>query len=168
MNRLDTPAPAHLWETFTALLESNRIMTLATAGDDGPWATPVIYAWEPKPTFYFMSRLSTRHARNILASGGLVSAAIHPSETRPLRGAQMSGVCEVLAGLAALRAIRRYLRRFPAARGRFPVRAVLEESIDIRFFRFTPHAIYLLSEEHYGWGVRHEVPLGAPEAAPHA
>jgi uncharacterized protein YhbP (UPF0306 family) len=143
-------------------------MTLATAGKDGPWATPVIYAWEPLPALYFMSRLSTRHARNILSGTGDVAAAIHPNETRPLRGVQMTGACEVLGGRGALRALRRYLRRFPAARGRFPVRAVLQETSEIRFFRFTPRAIFLLSEEHYGWGVRHAVPLGSPEAEPDA
>jgi len=164
VTRNEKPSPANVWETFAGLLEANRIMTLATAGEDGPWATPVIYAWEPKPVFYFMSRLTTRHARNILA-GSSVAAAIHPSETRPLRGVQMSGDCTVLGGLAAARAIRRYLRRFPAARGRFPIRAVLAESIDIRFFRFTPRAIFVLSEEHYGWSVRHPVPLGAPREA---
>ena len=161
--------PARLREVCLSLLEENRIMTLATFGEDGPWAAPVIYAWETHSAtiaLYFMSRLSTRHVRHFI-DAPRVAAAIHPNETRPLRGLQAEGRVEMLRGKEALRVIRMYLRRFPPARRRFSIRSVLEESIDLRFFRFLPDRIFVLSEEHFGWGNRHllELPTGAVSQA---
>ncbi len=139
-------------------------MTLATSGEEGPWAAPVIYAWENHSaavSLYFMSRLSTRHVKNLL-DAPRVAAAIHPNETRPLRGLQVEGTVELLRGKEALRVIRLYLRRFPLARTRFPIRAVLREKIDIRFFRFVLDRVFILSEIHFGWGNRYllELPTG--------
>jgi len=131
-------------------------MTLATWGAGGPWATPVIYAWEARPpgvSLYFMSRLSTRHAQN-LSARPRAAAAIHPNDTRPLRGLQMEGTVALLRDREALRAIRIYLRRFPRARRRFSVRAVLQESLDLRCFRFLAGRVFVLSEEQFGWGNR--------------
>ena len=161
--------PARLREICFSLLEENRIMTLATVGDDGPWATPVIYAWEKHSTsvsLYFMSRLSTRHVKN-LTDAPRVAAAIHPNETRPLRGLQAEGRVEMLRGKEALHVIRIYLRRFPRARRRFSIRTVLKESLDLRFFRFLPERIFILSEDHFGWGNRYllECPTGAVSQA---
>ncbi|MFQ5933922.1 MAG: pyridoxamine 5'-phosphate oxidase family protein [Dehalococcoidia bacterium] len=161
--------PTLLREVCFSLLEENRIMTLATTGEEGPWAAPVIYAWEANSaalSLYFMSRLSTRHIKNLreVARG---SAAIHPNETRPLRGLQMEGTVEMLQGKEALRVIRIYLRRFPLARKRFSIRAIVEESIDLRFFRFLPDRIFILSETHFGWGNRYllELPTGTVSQA---
>ena len=139
-------------------------MTLATLGEDGPWAAPVIYAWETHSSevfLYFMSRLSTRHVQNLLKAPR-VAAAIHPNETRPLRGLQVDGTVELLRGKEALRVIRFYLRRIPSARTRFPIRAVVQEKSDIRFFRFLLERVFILSEEHFGWGNRYllELPTG--------
>lgn len=147
------------------LLEESRVMTLATSGPHGPWAAPVLYAWEPSdpPLLYFMSRLGTRHVQDALRTGQ-AAAAIHPPDTRPLRGVQMRGTVLLLSGEAAARAIQRYLLRFPSARGRFPVEDILEEQGEIRFFCFRPEQAFVLSEPHFGWGVRREVPLGVPAA----
>ncbi len=144
-------------------------MTLATYGDKGSWATPVIYAWETHSgtfSLYFMSRLSTRHAKN-LSDLPRAAAAIHPNETRPLRGLQMEGTVEMLRGKDAFRVIRIYLRRFPLARRRFSIRAVVQGKLDIRFFRFQPERVFILSEDHFGWGNRHllELPTGAISSA---
>jgi len=161
--------PARLREICLSLLEENRIMTLATFGEDGPWAAPVIYAWETHSTsiaLYFMSRLSTRHVRHCL-DAPRVAVAIHPNETRPLRGLQAEGRVEMLRGKEALRVIRIYIRRFPRAKKRFSIPAVLEESLDLRFFRFLPERIFVLSEKHFGWGNRYllELPTGAVSQA---
>jgi uncharacterized protein YhbP (UPF0306 family) len=149
------------------LLEACRVMTLATSGPRGPWAAPVLYAWEPSdpPSLYFMSRLGTRHVQDALRTGH-AAAAIYPPETRPLRGVQMHGAVALLGGEGAARAAELYLRRFPSARGRFPVEDVLEGHSEIRFFCFRPEQAFVLSEPHFGWGVRREVPLGVPATLP--
>jgi len=159
--------PTLLREICRALLEENRIMTLATWGPEGPWATPVIYAWEADTAslaLFFMSRLSTRHATNI-AGHPRAAAAIHPSDTRPLRGLQIEGTVRLLRAHEALRAIRVYFRRFPRARRRFSLRAVLEEQGDLRCFRFIAERVFILSEKHFGWGNRVLLALTAETAA---
>ncbi|MDR5682720.1 MAG: pyridoxamine 5'-phosphate oxidase family protein [Armatimonadota bacterium] len=148
--------PRRAAEVFWRLLEENRIMTLATASGEGPWAAPVLYAWEAGPVLYFMSRLGTRHVQDALVTGR-AAAAIHPNETRPLRGIQLAGSVERLRGERARHAIDLYLDRFPAARGRFPVEDVLAERGDIRFFALRPDRAFVLSEADFGWGVREEV-----------
>lgn len=152
------PDPHHVADVFRRLLEENRIMTLATAATDGPWAAPVLYAWERGPVLYFMSRLGTRHVQDSLATGR-AAAAIHPNATRPLRGIQLAGSIELLRGDEARRAVELYLDRFPLARARFPVEDVLAERGDIRFFALRPNRAFVLSQADFGWGVRQEVPL---------
>jgi uncharacterized protein YhbP (UPF0306 family) len=154
------PNPDRVAQVFWRLLDENRIMTLATASIEGPWAAPVLYAWEPGPVLYFMSRVGTRHVRDSLATGR-AAAAIHPNETRPLRGIQLVGSVERLQGDDARRAVELYLDRFPAARGRFRVKDVLAVAVgDIRFFALRPDRAFVLSEVDFGWGVRQEVRFG--------
>ena len=46
------------------ILKKEKIMVLATSLNDKPWATPVIYAWDGNTKFYFLSKKTTRHAKN--------------------------------------------------------------------------------------------------------
>ncbi len=132
-------------------------MTLATCSPAGPWAAPVLYAVCPGPELVFLSRASTRHVQDLLACPR-VAAAIHPDQTRPLRGLQLEGQARPLQGREAVRALRAYLLRFPSARGRFPVWSTVRGTGYIRFFGLRPERAYVLSEEDFGWGVRREVP----------
>ncbi|MER3456952.1 MAG: hypothetical protein C4303_07060 [candidate division GAL15 bacterium] len=145
-------------EVFRRLLEENRVMTLATCSPEGPWAAPVLYALRPGPQLVFMSRTGTRHVRDLLASPR-VAVAIYPHQTRPLRGVQLEGVARPLAGRETLAAIRAYLQRFPAARGRFPLWDAVRGRGEVRFFALRPERAYVLSEVDFGWGARREVPL---------
>jgi uncharacterized protein YhbP (UPF0306 family) len=147
-------------DVFRQLLEGQRVMTLATCSAAGPWAAPVLYAVCPGPELVFMSRISTRHVQDLLASPR-VAAAIHPGQTRPLRGVQLEGQARPLHGREALRALRAYLLRFPSARGRFPVWTTVRGVGEVRLFALRPERAYVLSEEDFGWGVRREVPREA-------
>jgi uncharacterized protein YhbP (UPF0306 family) len=150
---------------FLHLLEENRVMTLATSSAEGPWAAPVLYACLPGPQLVFMSRLTTRHVRDLL-SDCRAAAAIYPAQTRPLRGIQMEGTVRPLVGREAVRALRVYLARFPAARGKFPALAAARGLSEVRFFCLRPQRAYVLSEPDFGWGVRREVPLHHLTATP--
>jgi uncharacterized protein YhbP (UPF0306 family) len=151
-------------DVFRQLLEESRVMTLATWSARGPWAAPVLYALRPGPELVFMSRVTTRHVQDLLACPR-VAAAIHPDQTRPLRGVQLEGTARPLVGREAVRALRAYLERFPAARGRFPVWPAVRGTGPVRFFALRPQRAFVLSEPDFGWGVRREVPLDSPTAA---
>ncbi len=152
-------------EVFWELLEGNRVMTLATCSAAGPWAAPVLYAVRPGPELVFMSRLTTRHVRDLLRHPR-AAAAIYPEQTRPLRGIQLEGTVKPLTGRDAVAALRAYLQRFPSARGRFPVWPALRGSGQIRFFSLKPERAYVLSEQDFGWGVRLEIPREALARSP--
>jgi uncharacterized protein YhbP (UPF0306 family) len=144
-------------EVLKEILEGEKIMVLATSFKDIPWATPVIYAWDGDKKFYFLSRKSTRHAQNILKNENM-SASIYPKELRPLRGIQMEGKVKVLKGKENLKALKIYTKRFPGVRERLPyLKELLKKRKEFSFFEFEVKKIYLLSEEHFGWGKRVDV-----------
>lgn len=132
------------------LIEEQHIMTLATAGPGGPWAAPVYYVFL-ESAFYFFSDPTSRHIEESL-QGRRASAAIFPQVFgwRDIRGLQMSGAVEpVSPGLAALRAIRSYLKKFPFTRDFFnPSETISLEAFSSRFrvnlYRFCPDLVYYL------------------------
>lgn len=53
-------------ETARRIVAANNYLTLATADRDGrPWASPVYYTPEGGTDFYWVSRPTSRHSRNI-------------------------------------------------------------------------------------------------------
>jgi hypothetical protein len=83
-------------EQLRAIVDANRYMTLATAGEDGrPWATPVWFATEDYRQFYWVSKPDARHSRNLAARPDL-GIVIYDSSV-PVGGAQavyMAAVAE--------------------------------------------------------------------------
>jgi Pyridoxamine 5'-phosphate oxidase len=68
------------------IIESNRFMTLATAGADGtPWASPVWFAHADYREFYWVSRPDARHSHNI-AVRPEIAIVIFDSTVVPLEG----------------------------------------------------------------------------------
>ncbi len=144
-------------ESLKEILENEKIMVLATSFGDRPWATPVIYAWNGNKRFYFLSRKSTRHAENILKNEK-IAVSIYPKDLKPLRGIQMDGKVKILKGKENLKALKIYIKRFPRAKQRLPyLKELLKERKEFSFFEFEVEKIYLLSEEHFGWGKRVDV-----------
>lgn len=144
-------------EVLKEILENEKIMVLATSFKDIPWATPVIYAWDGGKKFYFLSRKSTRHAQNISKNENM-STSIYPKDLRPLRGIQMEGKVKILKGKENLKALKIYIKRFPRAKDRLPyIKELLKKRKGFSFFEFEVEKIYLLSEEHFGWGERVDV-----------
>ncbi len=59
-------AGADLAAIARAIIDTNRYMTLATAGPDGrPWASPVFYAAAEYTEFYWISAPGATHSRNL-------------------------------------------------------------------------------------------------------
>jgi nitroimidazol reductase NimA-like FMN-containing flavoprotein (pyridoxamine 5'-phosphate oxidase superfamily) len=55
-------------DELRAIIDANRYMTLATAGEDGrPWATPVWFATDDYRQFFWVSKPEARHSRNLAA-----------------------------------------------------------------------------------------------------
>ncbi len=99
-------------EPFWNLVDSVRTMTLATAGETGPWSAPVYYLYRDKQ-FYFFSSPSSRHIQE--GEGRACAASIFRVHDRVdrLEGLQMSGSIQVQKpGVRAAAAAGAYARRF--------------------------------------------------------
>lgn len=69
-----------------ALLDTNRYLTLGTAGADGrPWTTPVYFAPAQGWRFYWISETGAWHSRN-LAERPQVSLVVFDSTVAPYHG----------------------------------------------------------------------------------
>jgi hypothetical protein len=87
-------------EELREIIDANRYMTLATAGEDGrPWATPVWFATEDYRQFFWVSDPNARHSKN-LAERPDLGIVIYDSSV-PVGGAQavyLSAVAAEVAG----------------------------------------------------------------------
>lgn len=94
-------------------ITNNHVMTLATMGKGGVWASAVFYN-EINWKFQFLSAKHTRHAQNI-AQNGQISASIQENvrNWRDIHGIQMEGFCTELLGNERDLAIKSYIQRFP-------------------------------------------------------
>ena len=102
-----------LRQRVQAYLREHHVMTLATSGDEGPWAAAVFYVHEGN-ALYFLSAPTSRHCRN-LAKNPRVSATIQEdtSDWKAIKGIQMEGIASRLSGDQEERIRRLYGAKFP-------------------------------------------------------
>ncbi|MDR3555626.1 MAG: pyridoxamine 5'-phosphate oxidase family protein [Syntrophobacteraceae bacterium] len=144
------------------LIEEQHVMTLATAGERGPWAAPVYYIFL-ESAFYFFSDPASRHIEDGLQSP-LASAAVFAPvfSWQDIRGLQMSGAVEAVSpGPAALKAVRSYLVKFSFAKEFFnPLELIdlnaFSNRFRVRLYRFKPSLVYYL-DNSVGFGFRQRV-----------
>ncbi|HEX8622803.1 MAG TPA: pyridoxamine 5'-phosphate oxidase family protein [Allosphingosinicella sp.] len=93
------------------ILKSNRYLTLATVGSDGPWASPLAYTIEPDSSLVFYSARDSRHCENISHNpqvSGAVFDSREPSDTAD--GVQFVGTVEEVSDADLARVMERYFR----------------------------------------------------------
>jgi uncharacterized protein len=94
-------------------LDAHQVMSLATAGPDGPHAASLFYARDGM-TLAWVSDPASRHSRD-LAALPRVAATVAPdyADYAAIRGVQISGTAEAVAELAArARLLALFARRF--------------------------------------------------------
>ena len=116
---MSVPAvPSDAAARLRALLSSNRTMTLASGGANGPWAAPVFYAerfdTDGSLRLVFVSSPASRHAVD-LAFDARVAAAVHDDahDWQSIRGVQLAGRVRALGADELREAQRRYAVKFP-------------------------------------------------------
>lgn len=142
------------------MLEAHSTLTLATQGSgEGPWAAAVFYASDELLRLCFVSDGRTRHGRD-LAVQPHAFAAINDDVASwdDVRGLQLEGETEVLAGSEREAALGCYLEKFADVRRLFEApRDEHERVIGARlrganFYRLTPRWIRLIdNREGFGW-----------------
>jgi hypothetical protein len=140
-----------------AYLAGHHVMSLATAGPQGPWAAAVFYAHEGFD-LYFLSSPSSRHGTDLKANGAAAATVQEDySDWRAIRGVQLEGRVEELDGELAARARALYGEKFPVARpGSDAPAAIAAALAKVRWYRFTATRAYYI-DNAAGFGKREQV-----------
>ena len=81
----------HLEKEALDYLSSQHVMTLATAGAEGPWATALFYV-NRGFTLYFFTEGRTLHGRNMTENPAVAASISRDSDDwREIKGIQISG-----------------------------------------------------------------------------
>ena len=150
------PDRSELRERIEAFLDAHHVMTLATRGPAGPWAAAVFYANDGL-TLYFISAPSSRHSRDIEA-GGAVAASIHAecSDWREIRGIQLEGSANRLAGAARAAAALCYGKKFPLLANLAAAPAEIAAAMTrVEWYQVTPQRLRLIDNTR-GFGHKEE------------
>ena len=157
-----TPAAA---ETVGDFLGSHTTMTLATSGEDGPWAAALFYAHDSDLNLYFISAKDTRHAADIERNPRVaVAVNAQHKDWSDIRGLQIGGVAEIVPSDQRAGAVETYLAKFPDLRPLFSTPRNEQESRIARafaaspFYRLRPNRIRLI-DNRKSFGHRDEYVL---------
>jgi hypothetical protein len=139
-------------------LASHHVMTLATAGPQGPWAAAVFYINQGF-TLTFLSSPRSRHSSD-LAADSRCAAAIHEdySDWPDIKGIQLEGQVRMLSGSKRIEAIARYAEKFPVVR---PDRAtaLIQAALErVAWYELVPECCFFVDNSQ-GFGHREEIPL---------
>lgn len=148
-------------QQVAAYLTGHHVMTLATQGPDGPWASAVFYASDGA-SLIFLSSPNTRHCRN-LAQDARCAATIQEDyrEWSQIKGIQLEGRVIELKGDEEKRAQLRYGEKFPVvgAVANLPP-AIVKALAKVRWFRLVPEHMHFIDNSQ-GFGHRDEIDLAA-------
>ncbi len=149
-----------LRQRVQAYLGDHHVMTLATSGDEGPWAAAVFYVHEGR-TVYFLSAPTSRHCRNIAISPR-VSATIQEdySDWKTIKGVQMEGVATRLSGDQEERIRGLYGAKFPliGALADAPS-AIVKAMAKVSWYAIAPERVYFI-DNSIAFGHRDEIDIG--------
>jgi uncharacterized protein YhbP (UPF0306 family) len=142
-----------------AYLSGHHVMTLATHGADGPWASAVFYAGDGA-SLIFLSAPNTRHCCN-LALDSRCAATIQEDyrEWSQIKGIQLEGRVVELQGDEEKRAQHLYGEKFPivGAVAKVPP-AIVKALARVRWFRLVPEHFHFIDNSR-GFGHRDEIDL---------
>jgi len=152
-----TGMDAGLRPRIEAFLQAHHVMSLATAGPDGPWSAAVFYASDGL-TLYFLSAPASRHGRDIEA-GGRAAATIHNEvgDWREIRGLQLEGTAARLSGSDRAAAMARYGEKFPLTAQLSSAPAEIAAAMArVEWYRLSPRRVRLV-DNTLGFGHREEL-----------
>jgi uncharacterized protein YhbP (UPF0306 family) len=141
-----------------AFLRAHHVMSLATAGPEGPWSAAVFYASDGL-ALYFLSMPSSRHGRDIEA-GGRAAATLHDDtrDWREIRGLQIEGGVARLEGRDRAVAIACYSAKFPIVADPTASPEIAAALSKVQWYRLLPNRVRLVDNTR-GFGHREELDL---------
>lgn len=152
-----TGKDAGLRPRIEAFLQAHHVMSLATSGPEGPWSAAVFYASDGV-TLYFLSAPSSRHSRDIEASGR-AAATIHSdiADWREIRGLQLEGAASRIAESERAAALARYGAKFPLIADPSSAPPEITAAMArVEWYRLSPQRVRLV-DNTLGFGHREEL-----------
>lgn len=145
-------------ERVLELIDAVWTMTLATAGEDGPWSAPVYFLYRDQ-RFYFFSSPSSRHIQDGLDRPGAASVfRVHERVDR-LEGLQMNGTIQrQKPGTRSAAAAAAYARRFDITVSGADFLTFFQTAFHARMYAFLPDQVYHM-DNRKGFGSREIVVL---------
>ena len=150
---------ASLPDRALAYLRDHNVMTLATDGPQGLWAAAVFYVNDGF-TLYFLSAPASRHSLNIEAQDNISSTIQEDyKDWREIKGIQLEGEANRIAGAEQAAAIARYGLKFPIVGNLAAAPAEIAKAMSrIVWYKIAPTRLYFI-DNSLGLGHRDEVSL---------
>lgn len=144
-----------LTQQVREFLSAHNVINLATAGNDGPWASAVFYVYS-SARFYFLSAPHTRHCQN-LARDDRVAATIQQEveQWELIKGVQLEGRAHRVPEAETEQVIQLYSQRF-AVTGPDAPQEIARALDKIHWFELEP-ARLLFIDNSVSLGHRQEV-----------
>jgi len=134
--------------------QTHQVMTLATVGLDGVWATAVFYASQ-EFTFYFLSAAHTRHAQNFNHQSKIAATIQEDYRDWPdIKGIQLEGIVKQLSASAQAKALLQYNKKYPfLANADIQLKRALTK---VNWYELKPTQLYFI-DNGKGFGHRAEI-----------
>ncbi|NMG75148.1 pyridoxamine 5'-phosphate oxidase family protein [Aromatoleum diolicum] len=146
-----------LHERALAYLRDHHVMTLATRGEEGIWASAVFYV-NDSFTLYFLSSPASRHSQNFAVDGRLAVTIQEDCADWPqIKGVQAEGGVTEISGDEERHARALYGDKYPVVGklARAPA-AIVKAMAKVRWYRFAPERLYFI-DNSVGFGHRDEI-----------
>ena len=136
-------------------LAHQHVMTLATQGNEGPWAAALFYARDDDDLIFLSSPLS-RHSQNLNLQPRCAATIQGDSkEWQDIKGIQIEGIARETTGAEISRARTRYAARFPFVRPGVAAPAIALALQRVRWYRLQVTRLYFIDNQR-GFGKRQQ------------
>lgn len=133
-------------------IKTKGIMTLGTFSSKGPWVCTVYYGIDKDMNLYMVTDPRTVHARNIALNGKVAFNIFdsHQKITKPKKGVQGFGKCEMVKGLHAnIKALLLWHKQNPGIEKAITVKDVLKKITDTKIYKITPSFLKFFNDNLY-------------------
>jgi nitroimidazol reductase NimA-like FMN-containing flavoprotein (pyridoxamine 5'-phosphate oxidase superfamily) len=146
VNSADRVDAKHLAQAHK-ILRAERFCTLATVDRSGfPWASPLLYGYDPGLTLYWSSAIASRHSVNLQETQGRCAVTIFDSHASPgkIAGLFLTGIGELVAENQVAQAMEHLFDRMDQR----PNRTATDYLGDSprRFYQFQPSEIWITGD----------------------
>jgi uncharacterized protein YhbP (UPF0306 family) len=153
--------PKSVMELVKEYLSETKLMQIATAKENKPWAASVWFAHDDKLNLYFISRKTRRHSIEIKENGNVAGVIVKPhliGSGEKVRGLQFEGTAKECSGEEIDKARELYLNKYPTAE-KIPIEKLKDPEFHVAYYVIKPKMFVLFDEVNFPEQPRQELKL---------